>query len=105
MDFFPSTYRVYIEIAVGLILAIIVLKLILPKWLFDIIWRILLFFALACVLQYVIPWYFLAGGGVVAGFFMLKTSDDRSTALGMLIGSVVFGVFAYAMAQIYPVGG
>jgi len=105
MEFFPNTYRAYIAIALGFILTIVILKLILPKWLFDIIWRIMLVFALACVLQYVIPWYFLAGGGVVAGFFMLKTSDDRSTSLGMLIGSIAFGIFAYSMAQIFPVAG
>lgn len=59
-------------------------------------------FAAFCVLQYIIPWYFLAVGGVAAGFFMLKTSDDRPMALGALLGSVAFGIFAYAMAQIYP---
>lgn len=67
--------------------------------------RIVLVFAVACGLQYFIPWYFLAAGGVVAGFFMLKTSDDRASALGMLIGSALFGIFAYAMAQIFPVAG
>jgi len=67
--------------------------------------RTLLVFAVACGLQYFIPWYFLAAGGVVAGFFMLKTSDDRASALGMLLGSVAFGIFAYAMAQIFPVAG
>jgi hypothetical protein len=61
-------------------------------------------FALFCALQYIIPYYFLAIGGIIAGFFMLKTSDDRPLALGVLIGSIAFAVFAYAMAQIYPVG-
>jgi hypothetical protein len=56
-----------------------------------------------CAIQYIIPWYLLAPAGIVAGFFMLKTSDDRPTALGILIGSISFAVFAYAMAQIYPV--
>ncbi|HOY05374.1 MAG TPA: hypothetical protein PLO67_08230 [Saprospiraceae bacterium] len=60
-------------------------------------------FALFCALQYIIPYYFLAIGGIIAGFFMLKTSDDRPLALGVLIGSIAFAVFAYAMAQIYPV--
>lgn len=59
-------------------------------------------FAIFAALQYIIPYYFLAIGGVIAGFFMLKTSDDRPLALGMLIGSIAFAVFAYAMAQIYP---
>ncbi|MFN0015488.1 MAG: hypothetical protein ACKVU2_13160 [Saprospiraceae bacterium] len=46
-------------------------------------------------LQYIIPYYFLVGGGLLAGAFMLKTSDDRPLALALLIGSVVFGVFAH----------
>ena len=65
--------------------------------------RIIATFALFCALQYIIPYYFLAIGGIIAGFFMLKTSDDRPLALGVLIGSIAFAVFAYAMAQIYPV--
>ncbi|MBL7783435.1 MAG: hypothetical protein JNM22_19540 [Saprospiraceae bacterium] len=59
-------------------------------------------FALFAALQYIIPYYFLAIGGIIAGFFMLKTSDDRPLALGVLIGSILFAIFAYAMAQIYP---
>ncbi len=75
------------------------------KSLLPILLRTILVFALACGLQYVIPWYFLAVGGTVAGFFMLKTSDDRAAALGMLIGSIGFGIFAYFMAQIFPIAG
>jgi hypothetical protein len=71
----------------------------------PILLRTVLVFAVAFGLQFLIPWYFLAVGGLVAGFFLLKTSNDRVAALGMLIGSAAFGVFAYAMAQIYPVGG
>jgi hypothetical protein len=75
------------------------------KLLVPILLRTLLIFAVACGLQYLIPWYFLAVGGTVAGFFMFKTSDDRASALGMLLGSVAFGIFAYAMAQVFPVAG
>jgi len=75
------------------------------KSLIPILLRIILVFAVSCGLQYFIPWYFLAVGGIVAGFFMLKTSDDRASALGMLIGSIAFGIFAYVMAQIFPVAG
>ncbi|MBN8677326.1 MAG: hypothetical protein J0M29_03820 [Chitinophagales bacterium] len=71
----------------------------------PILLRTLIVFAVAAGLQYFIPWYLLAVGGVAAGFFMLKTGDDRATALGMLIGSIAFAIFAYAMAQIYPVAG
>ncbi len=62
-------------------------------------------FALFCALQYIIPYYFLVVGGIIAGFFMVKTSDDKPLALGVLIGSILFGIFAFAMAQIYPMGG
>lgn len=75
------------------------------KSLVPILLRTLLVFGIACVLQYMIPWYLLSIGGIAAGFFMLKTSDDRPTALGVLIGSVAFAIFAYAMAQIFPVAG
>lgn len=46
-------------------------------------------------LQYLIPYYFLVGFGLLAGGFMLKTSDDRPMALALLVGSVLFGIFAY----------
>lgn len=75
------------------------------KSLFPILLRAVIVFAVACGIQYFIPWYLLAAGGVAAGFFMLKTSDDRAMALGMLIGSIAFGIFAYAMAQMFPVAG
>ncbi len=67
--------------------------------------RVVLVFAVACGLQYIIPWKLLTIGGLGAGFFMLKTSDDRATALGVLIGSVVFGIFAYFMEQQFPIAG
>ncbi|HAD14785.1 MAG TPA: hypothetical protein DCF33_20350 [Saprospirales bacterium] len=75
------------------------------KSILPILIRTVLVFALAAGLQYFIPWYLLALGGIGAGFFMLKTGGDRATALGMLIGSVLFAIFAYAMAQIFPVAG
>ncbi|MEZ4892452.1 MAG: hypothetical protein R3A50_14075 [Saprospiraceae bacterium] len=65
--------------------------------------RTIITFAVFCGVQYVIPWYLLAPAGIVAGFFMLKTGSDRPLALGVLIGSIAFAIFAYAMAQIYPV--
>lgn len=71
----------------------------------PILLRSVLVFAVAAGLQYFIPWYLLAIGGVGAGFFLLKTGDDRVTALGMLIGSAAFAIFANAMAQIFPVAG
>ena len=64
--------------------------------------RALLTFGAFCALQYLIPYYLLALGGIAAGFFMLKTSDDRALAIGVLSGSITFALFAYAMAQLYP---
>ena len=75
------------------------------KSFFPILLRVVLVFAVACGLQYIIPWFYLAPGGIAAGIFLLKTSDDRVAALGMIIGSVAFGIFAYTMAQIFPVAG
>ena len=79
--------------------------LLIMKSVLPVILRVILVFAVACGLQYLIPWYLLAPAGVVAGFFSLKTGSDRPMALGLLIGSILFAIFAYAMAQIYPVSG
>ena len=65
------------------------------KQLWPVILRIRIVFAAFLALQYLIPYYFLVSAGILAGGFMLKTSDDRPLALGLLIGSVLFGVFAY----------
>lgn len=64
------------------------------KLLVPVLVRIVAVFVAFLGLQFVIPYYFLVGGGLLAGAFMLKTSDDRPLALGLLIGSVIFGVFA-----------
>jgi hypothetical protein len=67
--------------------------------------RIVLVIAVCLVVQYWIPWYLLAAGGLIAGFFVLKTSDDRPTALGLLIGSALFAIYAFVIAQYFPVQG
>lgn len=72
------------------------------KSLMPAIVRALLTFGTFCALQYLIPYYLLALGGIAAGFFMLKTSDDRPLAIGVLSGSIAFAIFAWAMAQLYP---
>lgn len=64
------------------------------KLLLPVLVRIAVVFVAFLGLQFIIPYYFLVAGGLLAGGFMLKTSDDRPLALGLLIGSVVFGVFA-----------
>ncbi|MCC6410474.1 MAG: hypothetical protein IT270_02370 [Saprospiraceae bacterium] len=52
------------------------------------------FFAMK-VIVYMIPYYFLTFGGIVAGLFLFKTGDDRNLGVGMLIGSIAFGIFEY----------
>ncbi len=63
--------------------------------LWPVLLRVVLVFAAFLALQYIIPYYFLVGGGLLAGLFMYKTSDDRALSLALLIGSVVFAAFAY----------
>ncbi|MCC6462267.1 MAG: hypothetical protein IT260_17500 [Saprospiraceae bacterium] len=70
------------------------------KMIWPVTLRTVLVFAVFLGLQFVIPYYFLVGGGLLAGGFMLKTSDDRAFALGLLIGSAVFGVFAYLYGSV-----
>ncbi len=71
----------------------------------KITFRTLLTFGVLCAVQYIIPYYLITIAAIVAGFFMLKTGDDRETALGILIGGIVFGIFAAVMAQYFPVAG
>jgi len=68
----------------------VIMKVLLP-----VLVRIAAVFVAFLALQFIIPYYFLVGGGLLAGGFMFKTSDDRPLALGLIIGSVVFGVFAF----------
>jgi hypothetical protein len=75
------------------------------KNIINILIRALFTFVAFAVIQYQIPYYFLVAGGVAAGFFMLKTSDDRDLSLGILTGSIAFGIFAFAMSKIYPIVG
>ena len=70
------------------------------KMLWPVLLRIAFVFVVFLGLQFIIPYYFLVGGGVLAGGFMYKTSDDRPLALALLIGSVLFGVFAYLYGQV-----
>ncbi|MGI9158115.1 MAG: hypothetical protein ACR2K1_00025 [Saprospiraceae bacterium] len=63
--------------------------------LFSIAVRALFTFVAFLALQYIIPYYFLAIGGLLAGIFIWKTGDDKALAFGLMIGSAVFGVFAY----------
>ncbi len=52
------------------------------------------------VIQYMVPYYFLLAGGLLASVFLWFTGTDRSLALGIGIGSVAFGVFAILFGQV-----
>lgn len=52
------------------------------------------------LIQYKIPYYLLVLGGIGAAGFMWKTSDDRQLTLGVLIGSVLFGIFAFLFGKV-----
>lgn len=69
------------------------------KSILPILIRTVLVFAVLFGLQYLIPYYLLAPAGILAGLFLLKTGDDRPLAWGVLAGSIVFGIFAFVLAQ------
>ena len=62
--------------------------------------RALFTFVAFAAIQYVFPWYFLAPAGFLAGLFLWKTGDDRALGYGLLIGSVVFAIFAYLYGKV-----
>jgi len=70
------------------------------KMFWPIVTRIALVFAVLFGLQFLIHYYVLVGAGIVAGGFMLKISDDKPLAWGVLIGSIVFGIFAYLYSTV-----
>ncbi|MCS6929727.1 MAG: hypothetical protein NZM43_09540 [Saprospiraceae bacterium] len=65
------------------------------KRILAILLRIVLVFGAFVGLQYLIPYYLLVGGGIIAGIFTYLTSNDRPLAYGLLVGSTLFGIFAY----------
>lgn len=67
---------------------------------FAILVRAAFTFVAALIIQYVIPWYFLAAGGLLVGLFLWKTGDDRALGLGVVLGSVVFGIFAWLYGSV-----
>ncbi len=75
------------------------------KDIFSIFVRAAFTFVAFTIIQYQVPYYFLVLGGLAAGFFMLKTSDDRPLALGILIGTGLFGAWALFNALYLPFGG
>lgn len=63
--------------------------------LFSIAVRALFTFVAFLALQHIIPYYFLAIGGLLAGIFIWQIGDDKALAFGLMIGSAAFGVFAF----------
>lgn len=64
----------------------------------PVFFRTLLVVAIMWGLVYVIPYFVLAPVGLLAGYFLLKTSDDRAMAQGLMIGSIIF-VLSYLVVQ------
>jgi hypothetical protein len=64
---------------------------------FSILVRTLFTFVAFSVIQFQIPPHFLVIGGLLGGFFALKTTDDRPLGLGVLIGTVLFAIYAFVV--------
>lgn len=62
--------------------------------------RTLVVFAVLLGLQFLIHYYVLVAAGIIAGAFMLKTSDDKPLAWGILIGCILFGVYAFFFGKV-----
>lgn len=62
--------------------------------LFSILVRAAFTFVAFLVIQYAVPYYFLVSGGLLAAVFSWFAGSDRNLALGIGIGSVLFGIFA-----------
>lgn len=67
---------------------------------FSIAVRAAFSFVAFLIIQYMIPPYLLALAGVGIGFFLLKADGDRATGLGLIIGSVVFALFAFFFGSV-----
>jgi hypothetical protein len=57
-------------------------------------------FVALTVIAFKIPYYLLMIGGLAAGLFVWKTSDDRALSLGIVIGSILFGIFEFIYGQV-----
>lgn len=68
--------------------------------LFSVLVRAAFTFVAFLALQYVFHYLVLVAAGLLGSFFFWKVNDDRSTGLGVLIGSVVFAVFAYLYGSV-----
>lgn len=62
---------------------------------FSVLVRAAFTFVAFLAFQYVIPYYFLVGAGLLAGLFIWRTGADRYLGFGIMLGSAVFGIFSF----------
>jgi len=62
---------------------------------FSILVRAAFTFVAFLAIQYVFHYMVLVAAGFLGSLFFWKMNDDRVLGIGVLIGTVVFGVFAY----------
>jgi hypothetical protein len=62
---------------------------------FSILVRAAFTFVAFLAIQYVFHYMVLVAAGLLGSLFFWKMNDDRVMGLGVMIGTVVFGVFAY----------
>ncbi len=67
---------------------------------FSILVRAAFTFVAFVIIQYVIPYYFLVAGGLLGGLFMWRSGSDRQLGIGMLLGTVAFGIFAWLYGNV-----
>ncbi|MBU6341521.1 MAG: hypothetical protein KGS48_08525 [Bacteroidetes bacterium] len=70
------------------------------NFVFSVAVRVAFTFVAFFVLQYMFHYLVLVIGGLLAGLFFWKVNGDRSLGLGVLIGSVLFAVFAYLYGNV-----
>jgi hypothetical protein len=67
---------------------------------FTIATRAAFTFVAFLALQYILHYMLLVAAGVAAAAFLWFTNSDRNLAIGLLIGSAAFGVFAFLYGSV-----
>lgn len=67
---------------------------------FSIFVRAAFTFVAFLLIQYAVPYYFLVIGGILGGIYSLTIGDDKQLGWGLVIGSVIFGVFALLFGKV-----
>ena len=65
------------------------------NFIFSVAVRAIFTFVAFVALQYAFHYLVLVTGGLLAGLFFWKVNADRALGLGVLIGTIAFGIFAY----------